>query len=166
MPTILSLGKIHEGIEYFEPNRSQLEFLPATKNHHGGLGDFEDESDAKIFSAPTLKLASNQLHTCTSNWCQGSHSKLKETMIDFLSKLILTAATSVTWRSKVCSVVLQLQYASTTQAQALTTRRTSRLSARTIDHWPNRNTPQYHWTEPWMEHHFVCQLCGLWKGLR
>ena len=48
----LSLQKIHEGVEYFEPNRSRLEFLPATKNHQGGLGDSEDESDAKIFSAP------------------------------------------------------------------------------------------------------------------
>ena len=31
--------------------RSQLESLPATKNHLG-LGDSEDESDAKIFSVP------------------------------------------------------------------------------------------------------------------
>ena len=28
----------------------RLECLPATKNHQGGLGDSEDESDAKIFS--------------------------------------------------------------------------------------------------------------------
>ena len=46
------LPKIHEGVEYFEPNRSLLELLPATKKHQGGLGDSEDESDPKIFSVP------------------------------------------------------------------------------------------------------------------
>ena len=30
-PTILSLRKIHQGVEYFELNRSRLEPLPATK---------------------------------------------------------------------------------------------------------------------------------------
>ena len=49
-PTILPLRKIHEGVECFEPNRSRLESLAATKNHQGGLGDSEDQSDAKIFS--------------------------------------------------------------------------------------------------------------------
>ena len=48
------------------------------------LGDSEDESDTKIFCVPTLKLASNQLHTSSSNWCQGSHNKLKGTMIRVL----------------------------------------------------------------------------------
>ena len=33
------LAKIHEGVEYFEPNQSQLESLLNTKNHQGGLGD-------------------------------------------------------------------------------------------------------------------------------
>ena len=46
------MQKTHEGVEYFEPNRSRLESLPATKNHQGGLGDSEDESNAKIFSVP------------------------------------------------------------------------------------------------------------------
>ena len=46
------MSKIHEGVEYFEPNRSLLELLPATKKHQGGLGDSEDESDPKIFSVP------------------------------------------------------------------------------------------------------------------
>ena len=50
--TILSLRKIHEGVEYFEPNRRRLKCLPATKKHQGGLGDSEDESDAKMFSVP------------------------------------------------------------------------------------------------------------------
>ena len=49
-PTIPSLRKIRERIECVEPKRSRLETLPATKNHQGGLGDSEDESDAKIFS--------------------------------------------------------------------------------------------------------------------
>ena len=64
------------------------------------------------FLSLTLKLASNQLHTASSNWCQGSHSKLKGTLIEFLSKIILTVTTSVTWRSKFSAVFLQLQYAS------------------------------------------------------
>ena len=49
--TILSLPKIHRVVEYFELNRSRLEFLPATKNHQG-LGDSEDESGAMIISVP------------------------------------------------------------------------------------------------------------------
>ena len=31
------LAKIHEGVEYFELNRSQLKSSPGTKNHQGGL---------------------------------------------------------------------------------------------------------------------------------
>ena len=38
----------------------------------------------RYFVSLTLKLASNQLHTSSSNWCQGSHSKLKGTMIRVL----------------------------------------------------------------------------------
>ena len=30
--------------------------LPATKNHQGGLGDSEDESDAKIFSVSDSEI--------------------------------------------------------------------------------------------------------------
>ena len=41
-----------ELVEYCEPNRSRLESLQAMKNHQGGLGDSEDESDAKIFFVP------------------------------------------------------------------------------------------------------------------
>ena len=51
-PTILSLQKIHQGVEYFDQlNRSRFESLPAPKNHQG-LGDSEDESDAKVFPVP------------------------------------------------------------------------------------------------------------------
>ena len=46
-----------------------------------GIFTSEDESDAKSL---TLKLASNQLQTSSSNWCQGSHNKLKGTMIRVL----------------------------------------------------------------------------------
>ena len=51
-PTMLSLRKTPQGVEYYELNKSQPGSLPATKNHQGGLADAEDESDAKIFSVP------------------------------------------------------------------------------------------------------------------
>ena len=51
-PTILSLRKINKRVEQFEPRGSPLESSPAPKNHQGGLGDSEDESDASIFSVP------------------------------------------------------------------------------------------------------------------
>ena len=38
----------------------------------------------RYFVSPTLKLASNQLHASSSNWSQGSHKKLKRTMIRVL----------------------------------------------------------------------------------
>ena len=55
----------------------------------------------RFFLFLTLKLASNQLHTSSSNWCQGNHSNLKGTLIEFLSKIILTVTTSVPWRLKI-----------------------------------------------------------------
>ena len=39
------------------------------------------------FLSLTLKMASNQLHISSSNWCQSSHSKA--TQIEFLSRTIL-----------------------------------------------------------------------------
>ena len=47
---MLSLRKMPQGVKYFELNRQQAGSLPSTKNHQGGLGDSEDESDAKIFA--------------------------------------------------------------------------------------------------------------------
>ena len=47
------LAKIHEGVEYFEPNQSRLASLSARKNYQGGLADSEDEANAKIFSVPS-----------------------------------------------------------------------------------------------------------------
>ena len=38
----------------------------------------------RYFVSLTLKLASSQLHTSSSNWCQGSQNKLKWTMIRLL----------------------------------------------------------------------------------
>ena len=58
MQTILSLRKIHQGFEYFQlfwraqPKRRRES---APKNHQG-LGDSEDESDAKIFSVPDSEI--------------------------------------------------------------------------------------------------------------
>ena len=70
----------------------------------------------RYFVSLTLKLASNQLHTSSSNWCQGSHSKLKETMIRVLVENNFDRDnvhwTSLTWRSKFSAVLLQLQCAS------------------------------------------------------
>ena len=54
----------------------------------------------RYFLSLTLKLASNQLHASSSKWRQGSHSKVKGTLIEFLSKIILTVTASLTWRSK------------------------------------------------------------------
>ena len=42
----------------------------------------------KYFLSLNLKPASNQLHSSSSNWCQGSHGK--GTLIEFLSRIILT----------------------------------------------------------------------------
>ena len=53
----------------------------------------------RYFLSLTMKLAScNPLHKSSLNRCLGSHSKLKGTLIEFSSKIVLTAATSVTWR--------------------------------------------------------------------
>jgi len=46
------LRKTPQGVECFELNRSKPGSLPATKNHQGGLGYSEDESDAQIVSVP------------------------------------------------------------------------------------------------------------------
>lgn len=51
-PAMLALRAIQQGEEYFELNREFSGSLPATKNHHGGLSDAEDKSDAKIFVVP------------------------------------------------------------------------------------------------------------------
>ena len=58
-----------------KPNRSRLESTSEILKMNPTL---------RYFVSLTLKLASNQLHTSSSNWCQGSHSKLKGTMIRVL----------------------------------------------------------------------------------
>ena len=109
------LAKIHEGVEYFEPKRSQLESLPATKNHQGGLGDSEDESEAKIFSVPFPDPETGQQSApnIQLELMPRQPQQAKGTTIEFLSKIILTVTTSVTCRSKFSAVVFrQLQCAS------------------------------------------------------
>ena len=49
-PGMLSLRTTPQGVEYFELNRRQPGSLLSTKNHQGGLGDSENESDANIFA--------------------------------------------------------------------------------------------------------------------
>ena len=84
-------------------SKRRLESLPATKNHQG-LGNSEDESDAKIFSVPDsetgqqssphiqLKLMRRQPHQGNAD------GVLVENNI---------GTTSVTWRSKFSAVLLQ-----------------------------------------------------------
>ena len=66
-PTILSLRKIHERVEYFEPNRSRLESLPVTKSHlFGTTGD--SESDAKIFYVPDSETGQQSAPRMQQHW--------------------------------------------------------------------------------------------------
>ena len=49
----------------------------------------------RYFLSWTPKLASSQLYTSSLNYCQGSHSKLKGTLIEFLTKPNSTETTSI-----------------------------------------------------------------------
>ena len=91
---MLYLQQIHEGVEYFKPNRSRLESLPAAKNRQGGLGDSEDESDAKIFSVPDSKTGQQSAPHIQLE-LMPRQPQQSGTMIEFLSKIILTETTSV-----------------------------------------------------------------------
>ena len=121
MPTILSLQKIHQGVEYFELNRSRLKSLPATKNHEG-LKDSEDESDAKVFSVPAYESGQQssphiQLELMRRHPQQGNADRgLVENNFD---------ATSITWQSKF-STALQL-LCSSVQSKLFSMRQTSTL---------------------------------------
>ena len=108
MPTILFLQKIHQGVEYFqlfwraEPKR-RFQSLPATKNHQG-LGDSEDESNAKILSVPeseTCQQSSPHIHLKLMRrqpQQENANRVLVENNFD---------TASVTWRSKFSTVLLQ-----------------------------------------------------------
>ena len=63
-PTILYLRKIHEGVEYFERNRSRLESLPAIRVTSAIL---KMNPTLWYILSLNLKLVSNQLHTSSSN---------------------------------------------------------------------------------------------------
>ena len=97
------MQQIHQGVEYFELIQSRLESSPATKNHQG-LGDPEDESDAKIFSVPDYETGQqssphSQLELMRRQPQQGSADRvLVEKNFD---------TTSAIWRSKFSVVLLQ-----------------------------------------------------------
>ena len=94
-PTILSLWKIHQGVEYFELNRSRLESLPVSRI-------LKMKLTLRYFLFLTQRLASNQLHASSSNWCQGSRSKGR---LRVLTKSNFDTV-SVTWRSKFSAVTV------------------------------------------------------------
>ena len=101
----MSMRKNHRGVEYFELNQSWLESLPAMKNHQD-LGDFKDESDAKVFSVPDSETSQQsaphiQIHpsrTCQEPQQGNADSVLVEDNFDI---------TSVTWRSKFSALLLR-----------------------------------------------------------
>ena len=51
---MLALRRTILGKRYYEPQRQIPAAVLATKNHHGGLNDEEDESDGKMFEVPGL----------------------------------------------------------------------------------------------------------------
>ena len=79
-PTILSLRKTVQGVEYFELNRSRLSSSLATIN----LGDSEDESDANIFSVPDSETGQQSApHMDPTGKAKAGYSK--GTLKEFLS---------------------------------------------------------------------------------
>ena len=85
-------------------SKRRLESLPATKNHQG-LGDSEDESDAKIFSVPDSETGQQssphiQLKLMRRQPQQGNSDSVLVENNQF-------DTTSVTWQSKFSAVLLQ-----------------------------------------------------------
>ena len=84
-------------------SKGRLESLSVTKNHQG-LGDSEDDSDAKIFSVPVSETGQQssphiQLKLMRRQPQQGNADRvLVENNFD---------TTSVTWQSKFSAVLLQ-----------------------------------------------------------
>ena len=97
--TILSLRKVHELKELNILSRTEVAssvYQPQRTIRVASEIPLRMNPTLRYFLSLTLKLASNQLHTSSSNWCQGSHSKLKRTLIEFLSRIrriILTVTT-------------------------------------------------------------------------
>ena len=89
MPTIFSLQKIHQGVEYFdELNWSRCQPRKTIK-----VSEIPKMNPIlRYFLSPTLKLASNHLDISSSNWYEGSHGK--GTLIEFSSRIILTLCLS------------------------------------------------------------------------
>ena len=70
--------------------------MPATKNHQGGLGDSEDESDTKIFSVLEPQTGQQSApHIQLELMPRQPHQAMGK-LIEFLSKIILSVMTSVT----------------------------------------------------------------------
>ena len=67
----------------------ELESLPATKNHQG-LGDSEDETDAKIFSVPDSETGQQLSPHIQLELMRGQSQQAKGTLIEFLMRIILT----------------------------------------------------------------------------
>ena len=84
------LGRTEVGSNFYHPRRTirQGGFLVA-------LEILKMNQTLRYFLSLTPKLASNQLYTSSSNWCQDGHSKLKGTLIEFLTKTNLTETTSI-----------------------------------------------------------------------
>ena len=84
------LGRTEVGSNFYQPRRTvrQGGFLVA-------LEILKVNQTLRYFLSWTPKLASNQLYTSSLNCCQGSHSKLKGTLIEFLTKTNLTETTSI-----------------------------------------------------------------------
>ena len=71
-----------------------------TKNHQGGLGDSEDESDTKIFSVLESQTGQQSAPHIQLELMPRQPQQAMGKLIEFLSKIILTVTTSVTWQSK------------------------------------------------------------------
>ena len=88
--TILSLRKVHELKELNILSRTEVAssvYQPQRTIRVASEIPLRMNPTLRYFLSLTLKLASNQPHTSSSNWCQGSHSKIKRNPIGFMSKI-------------------------------------------------------------------------------
>ena len=84
--------------------------MPATKNHQGGLGDSEDESDTKIFSVLESQTGQQSAPHIQLELMPRQPQQAMGKLIEFLSKIILTVTTSVRWRSKCSAAFLHVLF--------------------------------------------------------
>ena len=71
--------------------------IEATKNHQGfgTIGDSEDESDAKIFSVSDSETGQHSAPRIQLELTPRQPQQAQGTLIEFLSKIILTVTTSL-----------------------------------------------------------------------